>query len=590
MKEIIRKFTCSHPEHMKGPVLWIFIENLFLSFPAIAIYFAINLIAIAFDNPADIDLKGLWRIAAFMAGIMLIQFLLSTGSFLGTFLPATNHSAGNKTDFIKKLRSLPLGYFHNQESGALINTFTGDFLAVEQSMVGMFTGIFSVVISCVLTSVFMFLFNPVMALALYISVPVTAVVIGLSMNLTTRLSRRNIEARDKTATYLNEYLLGMKTLKSYNQTGEGFGKLKDAYRHLMKVNIHAEAVGGSLMSLASTLVKLGLPLMCFAGAYLLLDGRLSVTDYLGIIVIGTKILSPLVTWVQYIVSLRTHYVSASRIDDVMQTPIMPGTADVNPGADILFDKVSFSYSVKEGNRVLKNTSFTIPAGKLTAIVGPSGGGKTTILRLLARFWDVSAGKITCGGKDLKELDAEQWISGISMVLQDVYLFHDTVRDNIMFGRRDATEAEMTDAAMRAGCHDFIMTLPEGYDTVVGEGGNTLSGGEKQRISIARAILKNAPLLLLDEPTASLDARNEVLIQRAISELVKGRTVVMIAHRLKTIQNAHQILVVDNGSIRESGTHDELLAKKGTYHGSGLCKIRRWTGIFNSYKSGYEPYL
>lgn len=570
MKEAIRKFTCGHPEHMKGPVLWIFVENFFMGFPAVAVYFAINVIVTTFDDPQNINLRSLWFIAAFMVAIMLIQFLLSTGSFLGTFLPATIHSAENKTAFIKKLRSLPLGYFQNKESGELINNFTGDFLAVEQSMVGMFTGIFSVVLSCILTSVFMFIFNPVMAVALYISVPVTALVIALSMNLATRLSRRNIEARDKTATYLNEYLLGMKTLKSYNQTGEGFVKLKDAYQHLMKVNIHAETVGGSLMNLANTLVKLGLPLMCFAGAYLLLGGRLSVVDYLGIIIIGTKILSPMVTWVQYMVMLRTHYVSAARIDDVMRAPVMTGKEDAASGADIIFDKVSFSYSGgKDKKQVLTNASFVVPANKLTAIVGPSGGGKTTILRLIARFWDVGGGQISSGGKNLKELDPDRWLSNISMVLQDVYLFHDTVRENILFGRRDATEEEMMAAARRAGCHDFIMALPEGYNTVVGEGGNTLSGGEKQRISIARAILKDAPLLLLDEPTASLDARNEVLIQRAIGELVKGRTVVMIAHRLKTVQNAHQILVVEDGGIKESGTHDQLMAKEGVYH-------RLWT--------------
>lgn len=564
MKEIIRKFTCGHPEHMKGPVLWLFAENFFMSFPAIAIYFAINLIVLNFSNPTGIDIGGLWVVAAVLGGLALIQFLLSTGAMLGTFLPATIHSAENKTAFIKKLRTLPLGYFLKKESGELINTFTGDFLAVEQSMVAMFTGIFSVVLSCVLTSVFMFIFSPVMALALYICVPVAALIVALSMNLTARLSRRNIEARDRTATYLNEYLMGMKTLKSYNQTGEGFGKLKDAYGHLMRENVRTETISGSLMNLSSTFIHMGLPLMCFAGAYMILGGRLSIVDYLSLIIIGTKIISPLLTWVQYMVMLRSHYVSATRIDDIMQHPSMEGGGKADAAQDIAFRGVDFSYTESKEEKVLDGVSFRIPAKQLTAVVGPSGGGKSTILKLIARFWDVDGGEITCGGKALKGLDADEWIGNISMVLQDVYLFHDTIRENILFGRKDASEEEMIEAAKQAQCHDFIMALPEGYDTVVGEGGSTLSGGEKQRISIARAILKDAPILLLDEPTASLDARNEVMIQRAVGTLVKGRTVVMIAHRMKTVQNAHQILVVENGGIAESGTHPELMERGGLY--------------------------
>lgn len=235
--------------------------------------------------------------------------------------------------------------------------------------------------------------------------------------------------------------------------------------------------------------------------------------------------------------------------------------------EVSFQNVTFSYQgadEAERKNALAHVDFVAPAGQMTALVGPSGGGKSTVLRLIARFWDVDAGEITCGKTKLSETDAENWVENVSMVLQDVYLFHDTIRENILFGRQDASEEEMVEAAKKAGCHDFIMALPKAYDTVVGEGGSTLSGGEKQRISIAREILKNAPLLLLDEPTASLDARNEVLIQKAISELVKGRTVVMIAHRLKTIRNAHQILVLDQGGIKEQGTHEMLMNKKGIY--------------------------
>lgn len=569
MKEIIRKFTCGHPEHMKRPVFWLFIENFFMSFPAIATYFAVYFVTAAFDHPAGVNLCGLWITAAVMGILTIIQFLLSTGTFLNTYLPATIHSAENKAAFIKKIRTLPLGYFLKKESGELINTFTGDFLAVEQSMVALFTGLISVIFSCIVTSVFLFIFNPVMALALYLCIPLAALLIVLSMKVTTRLTLRNLAAKDKTATYLNEYLLGIKTLRAYNQTGEGFGKLKDAYHHLMKVNIHGEAISGTLMNLSNTLIKTGLPLMCFAGSYLILGGRLSTVDYLGLIIIGTKVLSPILTWVRYMVMLRSHYVSACRIDDVMQAPSMDGSGVADAGNDLHFENVSFSYGEKKSEPVLKQISFTIPTGKLTAIVGRSGSGKSTILRLLARFWDVDSGTITCGGKPLSKLDPDTWIQSISMVLQDVYLFHDTIRENILFGRKNASEADMIEAAKKAQCHDFIMALPEGYDTMVGEGGCTLSGGEKQRISIARAILKDAPVLLLDEPTASLDAKNEVLIQQAVSELVRGRTVVMIAHRLKTICNAHQILVVEDGMIRESGTHDQLMTRGDIYQ-------RLWT--------------
>lgn len=564
MREIIRKFTCGHPSHMWRPVTWLFLESICMSVPAVAVYFVINAVVSAFNSPESLDYQELWRLAAVMGGMMVLQLLVSTGAFLNTFLPGTIHSAENKTDFVKKLRNLPLGYFLKKESGELINTFTGDFLAVEQSMVGLFTGIFSVVFSCLLTSVVLFLFQPEMALALYICIPVAALVIALSMNLTVRLTKRNIAARDTTATYLNEYLIGMKTLKSYNQTGAEFSKLREAYQHLMKVNIQGESISGALLNLANIFVKLGLPLMCFAGAWLIMRDRLTIIEYLGLIVIGTKVISPVLTWVRYMVMLRTHYVSAGRIDDIMQYPAMSGTGQVDASADICFEDVVFTYEEAAETPVLDHISLRIPAGKLTAVVGPSGGGKSTILRLIARFWDPQAGQVKCGSSSLKECDPEEWLGNVSMVLQEVYLFHETVRENILFGRKDANEEELMEAARKAGCHDFIMKLPQGYDTVVGEGGNTLSGGEKQRISIARAILKDAPILLLDEPTASLDARNEVLIQQAIGELVKGRTVVMIAHRLKTVENADQILVLDQGRIKECGTHRELVGNKGMY--------------------------
>lgn len=564
MREIIKRFSMGNPKQVIGPTLWYFFEGLTISFPAVCIYFAINIIVLGFNEPMKIDFKELWTIASIMGVLFIIQLLVSTGTFLGTFLPGSKHSAENKIEFIKKLKTLPLGYFSKKETGELINTFTGDFQAIEQAMVGAFTGLFGVVVSCIIISIFMFAFNPKMAAAFYISMPIAALIIKLSLNILDKLSVRNREAKDKTAEYLKEYLLGMKTLRTYNLIGSGFSKLKDAYKHVMKQSIRSEIIGGTLLNLAYTFVSLGLPLMCLMGAYMILGGELSIVEYLSLIIVGTKILSPLLTWVRYMATLRNQYVSATRINNVMQEKALKGEKELRKVGDLEFSKVSFSYTEKDNEKVLDEISFNIPNKKLTAIVGPSGGGKSTILKLIARFWDIQSGNISCRGTSLRELEPEKWLKNISMVLQDVYLFHDTIRENILFGRKNVTEKEMIDAAKRAGCHEFIMKLPEGYDTLVGEGGSTLSGGEKQRISIARAIIKDAPILLLDEPTASLDARNETLVQRAIADLVKGRTVIMIAHRLKTVQNADQILVLDKGKIAEKGSHTELLKNRGLY--------------------------
>lgn len=454
-------------------------------------------------------------------------------------------------------------FFSKTHSGEFINTSTGDFLAIEQSMVGAFTGLFGVVFSCVVTSVFMFYFNTKLALAFYITMPVSVIIIVISMKVFGHLSTQLRAAKDDTAEGLNEYLSGMKILRSYNQVGEGFLKLQTAYRHLMEISIKGEMVGGALLGLALTFTREGLPLMCFVGSYLLLGGEIDLTSFLSIIIIGTKIISPILTWIRYIAVLRAHYVSTVRIDNVMKTKELPGNQKIEYINDICFENVSFSYL--KGQNIINDISCSFKKNSLTAIVGPSGGGKSTMLKLIARFWDVDKGNIKIGGVPLTEIYPDNWLEKISMVLQDVYLFNETIRENIIFGNEKASEEDVIRAAKLAGCHEFIEKLPEGYETVVGEGGSTLSGGEKQRISIARAILKNAPILLLDEPTSSLDAKNEVLVQKAISNLVKDKTVVMIAHRLKTIKNADHIIVLDKGRIVEEGNHKELLKKEGLYH-------------------------
>jgi ATP-binding cassette subfamily B protein len=563
MKEAIQRLTFRKPRQIIRPAVWIFFEDFFTLFPAVIIYTAINTLSTAFGDADAVNMRMLWISSIFLFIVALIQFIIGCNAYKNTFLPNAEHIAEDRIDYVKKLRRLPLGFFARKESGELINNFTNDFINIQQSMTAYLSGLFSVVLSCILTSIFMFVYNPFMAAAFYIALPVTVILVFLSVKTMERNSVSVARARDVTATNLNEYLRGMKTLKSYNQTGEGFKKLRDAYYHLMECHIRVEGSSGSLLRLCTSIVQFGIPLLCVAGGYLILGGRLTVVDFIAIIIIGTKILSPVVTAITNMMMLRINYISAKRLDQIMSEPEMPGQERCRGDMALSFRNVGFAY-VRDGEPALKDVSFTIPKGKLTAIVGPSGSGKSTILRLIARFWDVSDGKILCGDTTLNNLDPESWQENISMVLQDVYLFHETIRENILFGRREATEEEMKASAKKAGCHGFIMALPKGYDTIVGEGGSTLSGGEKQRISIARAFLKKAPILLLDEPTASLDARNEVLVQQAVGELVQNTTVVMIAHRLKTIQNADQILVLDKGEITEQGMHEQLMGQNGLY--------------------------
>lgn len=563
MKAILNKMTFGHPKQIIKPAVWIFFEDFFNLFPALIVYIAINMIAESFDQPEQLDLGLLSIVSGILILLAVIQFFVGWKAFKNSFSLSAKYIAEDRIDYVKKLRRLPLGFFSKKATGELIKNFSSDFVNIQSGMTGYFSGLFSVLTSCVLTSVFMFIYNPIMAIAFYLAIPITVVILVFSLKTLERNAYNVAIARDDTASHLNEYLGGMKTLKNYNQTGEGFSKLKASYHQLMTCCIKEEGGSGSLMRLCTTIVQFGLPLLCIACGYLLLGGSIGIVEFVGITIIGTKILTPVVVSISHMMILRANYVSAKRLDQVMKADEMTGKPETIKHFEMAFDQVSFSY-LENSELALDDVSFTVPEGKFTAIVGPSGSGKSTILRLIARFWDVSEGAIYCDDHLLSDIAPEDWQHHVSMVLQDVYLFHETIRENIMFGRKDATEEDMIDASKKAGCHDFIMALPDQYDTLVGEGGSTLSGGEKQRVSIARAILKKAPVLLLDEPTASLDAKNELLIQRAIDALVKDTTVVMIAHRLKTVMHADQILVLEDGKIIERGKHETLLNQKGLY--------------------------
>jgi ATP-binding cassette subfamily B protein len=385
----------------------------------------------------------------------------------------------------------------------------------------------------------------------------------ISRAFITHFGKKHQKARIQASSRMIEYLQGIRLIKAFNLTGTKFARLEKTFRNLKSLSITLEAGAGPTILLSGFILHAGLTLIILFGLTFLFAGNVALPVYIMFLILGTRVYEPLIQVLMFLGELNYYQIGVERIERLRETPVLTGT---NPQwkpecFDIAFENVSFRYHDTD---VLRDVSVTIPEHSLIALVGPSGSGKTTMTRLIARFWDVTDGSILLGGRDVREYSPDDVLASISMVFQDVYLFNDTIINNIRIGKRDATQQEVMDAAVRARCHGFIEKLPEGYETMVGEGGSTLSGGEKQRISMARAILKDTPIVLLDEATASLDPENELFIQEAINGLVKEKTVVVIAHRLNTVVHADKIVVLQNGSVVEQGTHELLLHSKGLY--------------------------
>ena len=465
------------------------------------------------------------------------------------------------------LKRVSLGYFQNMNTGTILNSITTGLHTLE----GMGIRMIDNFVGGYLNFICILLWLTCMNWRVGLIAVAGAAVSLISLLIISKYSTRNAPVlaaanRDLTGATL-EYARGLSVVKSFGKAGASMDSMKKACRDSRDINLKIE--WGYIPYNALHLLALKTASVCIviAAFYLGFSGQLDFTYMMIIILLSFHVFGSLEPIADCAHVLAVIDDALDHLDELTKESFIDADGQQIEIAhyDIEFQNVDFSYGEgREKRQVLHNVNLKIPEYSVTAIVGPSGSGKSTICNLIARFYDTDSGSVRVGGHDVKEFTCDSLLSNISMVFQNVYLFHDTVRNNICFGKTDATEAEMVEAAKKARCHDFIMALPEGYDTVIGEGGGSLSGGEKQRISIARAILKNAPIIILDEATASVDPENEHLIQAAISELTKGKTIVTIAHRLATIEQADQILVVDNGQIIQRGTHTELVAVPGKY--------------------------
>ncbi|NKQ22343.1 ABC transporter ATP-binding protein [Brevibacillus laterosporus] len=559
---MLHNITVGNPRTLIKPVIYTTMANVVGILPFILLVEAARLIFQPFTSSGiEMDFVRLWWVCAGLGVSIVFLYLCELPAYRAQFRGAYNAAVDGRTRLAEHVRKLSLGFLNKRDPGDLANMMMGDISLVEHGISHVVPQMIGALIMPLLALIGLSFLDWRMATAMFLVFPVAIALVFMTSGLQRKLGSQHMRAKIDAANRLQEYLNGIRVIKAYNLTGEKFVRLENSCKELMKRSLLIEGLLGPIVLSAIACLRAGLTVMVIVGVHLLLGGSLDLMTFVTFLIVGTRIFDPLTAALVNYAEFRYHEQAGERIVQLLNEPIMSGELQPPESHDVELHNVTFGYQDKA---VLSDISLRMKAGSFTALVGPSGSGKSTVLRLIARFYDPDQGAVSMGGEDIRRMNPEELLRKVSMVFQDVYLFQDTIANNIRFGKNDASQHEIEEAARLACCHDFISKLPQGYDTLVGEGGSTLSGGEKQRISIARAILKNAPIVLLDEATASLDPENEAEIQKAIDQLVRGRTVIAIAHRLKTVKTASQIIVLENGQIREQGKHDELLGVDGLY--------------------------
>lgn len=537
-----------------------FLESMFGLLPIAAVF----LVLIELQNGQPITGQTWGIVIGLIAGGLILRMIFKYLVYRLQSTAGFEFVARERIALGDRLRNVPMGFFHDNSVGDITATVTTDLNFLENYSMHILdkvtTGVLSMIVMAGCILAFDWRVGLIFVAGILLSFPIYSHMQKKGKALSAK--RQKIQSEAVAATL--EYVQGISVVKSFNMCDKNLSDIEDAYESNAAASYGVERVFTPLNMTYSMVFRISACMIMLCAGILAVGGDLSFANLAVILIASFTIFNPIEVMGQMTTMIRTMDAALDRVERIKQAKKIDENGRDIPldSFDIGFEHVSFAY--ENGNPILKDVSFSIPQGSMTAIVGPSGGGKTTITRLIARFWDVQEGSITIGGHDVKEFTCDSLLKNMSMVFQNVYLFHDTIENNIKFGCPDATHEQVVEAAKKACCHDFISALPQGYGTVIGEGGSTLSGGEKQRISIARAMLKDAPIILLDEATASVDPENEVHLQQAISALVKNKTLIVIAHRLSTIRDADQILVVDNGKIVEKGVHAELIQQKGIY--------------------------
>ena len=496
--------------------------------------------------------------------LLVIIFIFWRIQYDATFVASYTESANMRIRLAERLRTLPMSFFGKRDMADLTTTIMADSAFIEKAFSHFIPELIGAFISTALIGVCLLAADWRMGLAVLWVVPISFLLAAGTRPMVDQVERRQKGKKIAASDGIQECIENIQDIRANNQQEEYLRGLDQKILNVESITIRLELLNGTMVTASQMFLKVGMATTVLVGADLLSSHSIGFMLFLMFMVASTRLYGPLTGCLQNLSAVYSALLVVERMKLIEEQPVLQGSREaVYDGYDIVFDHVGFSY--KDGEQVLKDVSFTARQGQVTALVGPSGGGKSTSAKLAARFWDIDRGKITLGGTDISGIEPETLLRSFSIVFQDVVLFNNTIMENIRLGRKDASDQEVMEAARAAQCEEFIHRLPNGYETRIGENGSALSGGERQRLSIARALLKNAPVILMDEATASLDVENETLVQQAISNLVKNKTVLIIAHRMRTVAGADRIVVLKDGYVAEQGTPEELLEKKGIYH-------------------------